>query len=526
MQPVPKPIPVDDDARDCCVLGEVHPDALRVYVHELVLEQILDYSEQDLARELGGFLIGGYHVDQQPYVEIRQFVEAVDVQSRAASVTFTHETWAHMNRDVARRFPSEQIVGWHHTHPKLRVFLSGYDRFIHRHFFPEPWQMALVVDPVAQEFGFFQWRGAEMVDCGFVCVRGKWQSKRVEDARHGAKRTDRHDGGNSPWGLSNAYPSSRMSDETIVIDDDDRYSRLRLIGWWDQDKLARSRVMVVGAGALGNEVLKNLALVGIGEIYVVDFDRIENSNLTRSVLFRQRDCGRPKAVAAADAVRDINPDTRVIPFHANVLTDVGLGLFRDVDVVIGCLDNREARWWVNRCCWKTGTPWIDGGIQEINGVVKVFVPPDGACYECTMTENDYRLINLRYSCPLLRQEDLQAGKVPTAPTISSMIGGLQAQEAVKLIHDLPVLAGEALIYNGVANQFYRTRFQRRDDCMSHETYAEPLELPLQMRVRRWLSCWPPRATRPACRARQAALCSTGTWSCRSTVFPAAQAARS
>ena len=112
-------------------------------------------------------------------------------------------------------------------------------------------------------------------------------------------------------------------------------------------------------------------------------------------------------------------------------------------------------------------------------MVKVFVPPDGACYECTMTENDYRLINLRYSCPLLRQEDLQAGKVPTAPTISSMIGGLQAQEALKLIHNLPVLAGEALIYNGVASQFYRTRFQRRDDCMSHETYAEPRELPLQ-----------------------------------------------
>ncbi len=271
-----------------------------------------------------------------------------------------------------------------------------------------------------------------------------------------------------------------MSDETIVIDDDDRYSRLRLIGWWDQDKLARSRVMVVGAGALGNEVLKNLALVGVGEIYVIDFDQIEQSNLTRAVLFRQRDCGRPKAVAAADALRDINPDTRVIPLHANILTDVGLGLFREVDVVIGCLDNREARWWVNRCCWKAGTPWIDGGIQEINGVVKVFMPPDGACYECTMTENDYRLINLRYSCPLLRQEDLQAGKVPTAPTISSMIGGLQAQEALKLIHNLPVLAGEALIYNGVACQFYRTRFQRRDDCMSHETYAEPRELPLQI----------------------------------------------
>jgi adenylyltransferase/sulfurtransferase len=271
-----------------------------------------------------------------------------------------------------------------------------------------------------------------------------------------------------------------MSDETLVIDDDDRYSRLRLIAWWDQAKLSASRVMVVGAGALGNEVLKNLALLGVGEIYLIDFDHIEQSNLTRSVLFRQRDCGRPKAEAAAEALRDINPDTRVYPLLANVVTRVGLGLFQHVDVVIGCLDNREARLWVNRCCWRVGTPWIDGGIQEINGVVKVFTPPAGSCYECAMTENDYRLINLRYSCPLLRQEDLQAGKVPTAPTISSMIGGLQVQEALKLIHGLPVESGTALIYNGIANRFYSTQFQHREDCMSHETFPPPVELPLRV----------------------------------------------
>src|SRR4051794_528520 len=268
-----------------------------------------------------------------------------------------------------------------------------------------------------------------------------------------------------------------MSD-VLFLDDSDRYSRLRLIRWWDQERLRAAKVMVVGAGALGNEVLKNLALLGIGHVWIIDFDRIENSNLTRSVLFRGADCGSSKAAAAADAVRGITPDVSFPPIDGNVITDVGLGLFRDADVVIGCLDNREARLWVNRCCWKVGTPWIDGGIQEISGVVKVFVPPDGACYECGMTENDYRLINLRYSCPLLRREDMQAGKVPTAPTIASMIGGLQVQEALKLLHGLPVSSGEALVFNGVANNFYKTKFQRRDDCLSHETYAEPIELPL------------------------------------------------
>ena len=272
-----------------------------------------------------------------------------------------------------------------------------------------------------------------------------------------------------------------MSDEPFYIDDDDRYSRLRLIAWWDQDKLANAKILVVGAGALGNEVLKNLALLGIGYVWLTDFDRIEESNLTRSVLFRSRDRGRSKAEAAADALRDMNPDMTVCAREANIITDVGLGVFREADVVIGCLDNREARLWVNRSCWKVNTPWIDGGIQEINGVAKVFSPPDGACYECAMTENDYRLINLRYSCPLLKQEDILAGKVPTAPTISSMIGGLQTQEALKLLHGMPAASGEALVYNGAANQFYRTKYQHREDCLSHDTYPEPVELPFSSR---------------------------------------------
>jgi molybdopterin-synthase adenylyltransferase len=264
----------------------------------------------------------------------------------------------------------------------------------------------------------------------------------------------------------------------LVIDDSDRYSRLRLISWWEQEKLAAAKVLVVGAGALGNEVLKNLALLGVGRVYIVDFDTIEDSNLTRSVLFRARDRGRGKAEVAAEAIRDINPDVRAMPLAANIITEVGLGLFREVDVVIGCLDNREARLWVNRSCWKVTRPWIDGGIQEISGVAKVFVPPDGSCYECAMTENDYRLINLRYSCPLLSREDLLAGKVPTAPTIASFVGALQTQEALKIIHGMPVSEGQALIFNGISNQFYATRYPRREDCLSHETYPEPIELPL------------------------------------------------
>jgi adenylyltransferase/sulfurtransferase len=263
------------------------------------------------------------------------------------------------------------------------------------------------------------------------------------------------------------------SNDPLIIDDGDRYSRMRLIAWWDQEKIRNAKVLVVGLGALGNEVTKNLVLMGIGDIYAIDLDCVEDSNLTRSVLFRESDNGKSKVDAAARALYDMNQDSRVHPVHGNVMTDIGLGLVRDVDVVIGCLDNREARLWVNRMCWKVGTPWVDGGIQEINGVAKVFVPPDGSCYECAMTENDYRLINLRYSCPLLKREVILEGKVPTAPTISSIIAGLQTQEALKLIHGMEVESGGAMVFNGVANRFYKTKYQHRSDCLSHDVYPQP-----------------------------------------------------
>jgi molybdopterin/thiamine biosynthesis adenylyltransferase len=273
-------------------------------------------------------------------------------------------------------------------------------------------------------------------------------------------------------------PAAASTTDTFRIDDDDRYGRLRLISWWRQERLAAAKILVVGAGALGNEVLKNLALVGVGTTYLIDLDRVEPSNLSRSVLFRAEDAGKPKAVAAAARARDLNPEIAIVPMHGDVITDLGLGLFADVDLVIGCLDNREARLWVNRQCWKVGTPWIDAGIQEIQGVVKIFVPPDSACYECAMTQRDYQLLNLRYSCPLLKRDEILAGKVPTAPTIASMMAALQVQEALKLLHGLPVAAGSALVYNGVGNQFYSTRLPFREDCLSHETYPAPGELML------------------------------------------------
>ena len=124
--------------------------------------------------------------------------------------------------------------------------------------------------------------------------------------------------------------------------EEDRYSRLRLIPWWDQERLKNATVMVVGAGAIGNELIKNLTLLGIGRILIYDMDSIENTNLTRSVLYRAKDVGRYKAEVAAERAKEMNPDVKAKAFIANIIDDVGLGVFRRMDVVLGGLDNREA----------------------------------------------------------------------------------------------------------------------------------------------------------------------------------------
>ena len=257
----------------------------------------------------------------------------------------------------------------------------------------------------------------------------------------------------------------------------DRFGTFEFISWWERDKVRNAKVMVIGAGALGNEVIKNLSLMGIGNLFIVDFDKIEAANLSRSVLFRETDNNRSKAEIAAARAKSINPDVHVQYMNGDVTTQLGLGIIRRMDVVIGCLDNREARLAVNRFCYWVNKPWVDGAIQELLGLVRVFVPGQGACYECTLTDQALLDLWLRYSCPLLARQNILLGKVPTTPTIASIIGGMQSQEALKLINNMPVEAGKVTHFNGMVNEMHTTAYAARANCESHWTYGEITELP-------------------------------------------------
>ncbi len=260
----------------------------------------------------------------------------------------------------------------------------------------------------------------------------------------------------------------------------DRQGTFDFISWWDRDKVRNAKVLVIGAGALGNEVIKNLALMGIGHIFIVDFDKIEAANLSRSVLFREADNNRSKAEIAAARAKSINPDIHVQYLNGDVTTALGLGIFRRMDAIIGCLDNREARLAVNRFCYWMNKPWVDGAIQELLGLMRVFVPGQGACYECTLTEQAIRDLSLRYSCPLLARQNILLGKVPTTPTIASIIGGMQSQEALKIINNMPIEPGKVTHFNGMVNMMHTTAYSPREDCESHWTYGDVTELPARV----------------------------------------------
>jgi molybdopterin/thiamine biosynthesis adenylyltransferase len=268
-----------------------------------------------------------------------------------------------------------------------------------------------------------------------------------------------------------------VTDATLTISlEQDRYHRQSLMPWWDQARVAAAKILVVGAGALGNEILKNLALTGAGHIIVFDPDTVEKSNLSRAVLFRDSDEGRPKVEAAAGRARELNPDVRIVTHPDNILSGAGLGLFLWADVIIGAVDNREARVFINAAAAKVGRAWVDGAIEALAGVVRVFDPARGACYECTMNATDRQLLAERRSCALLARDIVARGHVPTTAVGASIVGALQVQEALKLLHGQPAIVGEGLHFQGMWGEVSRVAYTRRPDCPGHDTLPAPVGL--------------------------------------------------
>jgi sulfur-carrier protein adenylyltransferase/sulfurtransferase len=236
-----------------------------------------------------------------------------------------------------------------------------------------------------------------------------------------------------------------------------RYSRhiiLPNVGGAGQRKLLDAKVLVIGAGGLGSPVLLYLAAAGIGTIGVVDFDRVDVSNLQRQILHTDADVGRPKVESAVEHLRALNPTIEIVG-HDTILSSANVfEIMEPYDVVIDGTDNFPVRYLVNDATQFMGKPLVYGSIYQFEGQATVFLPgQDAPCYRC------------------LFPAPPPPGTVPSCAeggvfgVLPGVIGSIQATEAIKLITgEGDPLVGRLLLYDALAASFTELKVRRDPDC--------------------------------------------------------------
>jgi molybdopterin/thiamine biosynthesis adenylyltransferase len=217
--------------------------------------------------------------------------------------------------------------------------------------------------------------------------------------------------------------------------DRERYLRQQDIEGLGMERLQSMHVSVVGAGAVGNEVVKNLVLMGVGAIDVHDFDRVEIHNLTRSVFLREADVGASKAAALVARAGEVDPNVRLRAVEGDVWRSLGLAELARRDVLICAVDNLEARMRLSQLCLLAGVDLVNAGIDSRHASVEVFRfsrPGRCACFECHLPDSAYRKVAERYSCGWLRRAMLAEQRVATTALTASIAGALAVQAALRV----------------------------------------------------------------------------------------------
>lgn len=249
--------------------------------------------------------------------------------------------------------------------------------------------------------------------------------------------------------------------------DEDRFDRSKRILWLDIDSLSSARVLVVGAGALGNEVVKNLALSGVGNITVVDMDHVVVSNLNRCLFFRNQDAQRRgmKAQLVAEGAKELHPECRLTAWVGRV-EDMPFP-WQGFDVVLGCLDNVMARLYVNAHSYHHGIPYVDGGTDGFRGKVQVVNPPEGPCLQCGMNGSHQKILEKRFSCT---GSDVSffMPKMAAEITTTSVIAAIQVREALKILSGRSDMCiRNVLFYDGESGESVVLEMGKLEGCQNH-----------------------------------------------------------
>ncbi|MCO6430350.1 MAG: molybdopterin-synthase adenylyltransferase MoeB [Deltaproteobacteria bacterium] len=239
-----------------------------------------------------------------------------------------------------------------------------------------------------------------------------------------------------------------------------RYARqisLDEVGRAGQERLKRSKVLVIGAGGLGCPALTYLASCGVGTLGIVDGDRVEESNLHRQILFRHDEIGKPKAETAAARIIEINPNIRVQPYNERLTAANAVNIIGDFDLILDGSDNFGTRYLVNDACVISGKPWVSASLFRFSGQISVFNLPDadggrGPTYRCLYPE------------PPAAESVPNCSELGVLGIVPGILGALQANEALKVLLGMGTsLSGRVLIINLLTMQSKFLNFERLCD---------------------------------------------------------------
>lgn len=246
------------------------------------------------------------------------------------------------------------------------------------------------------------------------------------------------------------------SGRKLTSDEIERYSRHLLIPDVEvagQERLINAKVLCIGAGGLGSPAIMYLAAAGVGTIGILDFDKVEISNLQRQIIHTQSDIGKSKAKSAAEKISAINSSIQVIIHEVRIDEENAIQLMKDYDLIIDCTDNFATRYLINDAAALLGKPYIWGSIYRFDGQASLFWSKHGPCYRC------------------LHPTPPPPGLVPSCAeggvlgVLCGAIGSIQATEAIKLITGIgEPLIGKLLIHDALDNSYQKIPIEKSAKC--------------------------------------------------------------
>jgi adenylyltransferase/sulfurtransferase len=236
----------------------------------------------------------------------------------------------------------------------------------------------------------------------------------------------------------------------------ERYSRhimLPEVGGVGQIKMLEAKVLLIGAGGLGSPAAYYLAAAGIGNLGIVDFDKVDLSNLQRQIIHSTERIGMLKTESAKKTIEALNPDVKVTLFNEKLTAENILRIFEGYDYILDGTDNFATRYLINDACVMTGKTNVHGSIFRFEGQATVFKPKAGPCYRCLYPEPP----------PPGLVPNCQEGGV--LGVLAGVIGNLQVVETLKLILGQGnTLVGSLLIYDALNTEFRKLKLKRDANC--------------------------------------------------------------